>query len=327
MEYENYDQFYNYEDLEESDNEVMQDFLGKSSSPDRSLPGWRRNELSFMFINGLLYTLNNQTGELYNYGLEDETIDGVPSYEESYQQLRKADEAPSKSCHRDIANLLGDKPSYAPYNGLARYANELTKRDFKKLVALCGRVDRRNLVFIKRDELCNLLETSPDHLNRVLNDLKGKGYIQVKPVEHDKAALKILINPCFIWKGYVKNRGPSMVAQGFKTIVLGASKKIDITKNYPLADDLKRFEDWKLTEEAKKAPLLGSLDFREESKWLPLERSEAKAIAKRRRAEFLSLLNPAVMSDQEACIKMLGVEGYRKHLRAVQNCKFKVSKN
>ncbi|WP_310608459.1 hypothetical protein [Buttiauxella brennerae] len=126
--------------------------------------------------------------------------------------------AKSKQAHREYANKLGDKPGKAAYNGIKEFAGVLSKPDFAKVFALCQEVDRRNLAFIKRSALCKVLNTTPDHLYRVLNELERKHYIKVDKAEHEKGVLKIWVNPSFIWKGDLANRWISGELQGFPVI-------------------------------------------------------------------------------------------------------------
>jgi hypothetical protein len=126
-----------------------------------------------------------------------------------------ADTARSKQAHREYSNTLGDLPGKAAYNGIKEFADVLSKPDFTKVFALCNEVDRRNLAFITRADLCAILNTTPDHLNRVLSGLERKKYIKVDKAEHQKGVLKVWVNPSFVWKGDLVNRYLSGHLQGF----------------------------------------------------------------------------------------------------------------
>lgn len=275
----------------------------------------------FTNIDNRLYLFDVESGEILNYTDKDGNyyfecdVSGYPSYEQSYLDLRSADDSASKARHRDISNMLGDKPSYAVYNGFARYADTLNKRDFAKLVTMCKEVDRRNVAFIDRGYLCEALETSDKNLNRVLNGLEEKYYIRVCHAEHQERTLKILINPCFIWKGYYLNRCPSMVGQGFNAIKLKKQKSTEPFVCESLSADLLAFEEWKKTEAGINQPTFGSYDF-----WLDVQKfdnthGESQRIAKERRGAIFSMLNTAAMSDLELCEKMFGASGYQKLLK------------
>ncbi|MCT4708722.1 hypothetical protein MUA04_00495 [Enterobacteriaceae bacterium H11S18] len=63
--------------------------------------------------------------------------------------------------------------------------------------------------------MCAVLNTTPDHLNRVLSGLERKKYIKVDKAEHQKGVLKLWVNPSFVWKGDLANRYLSGHLQGF----------------------------------------------------------------------------------------------------------------
>lgn len=304
-----------------SEQEQLDPLLVSSTGKDFDLSEFSNPNYLFTIIDNLLYLFDVETGEILNYTDKHGNcyvecdVSGYPSYEQSYLDLRSADDSASKARHRDISNMLGDKPSYAVYNGFARYADTLNKRDFAKLVTLCKEVDRRNVAFIDRGYLCEALETSDKNLNRILNGLEEKDYIRVCHAEHQKSTLKILINPCFIWRGYAMNRYPSMVNSGFEVISIKQPKTTQSFICDQLDKDLAAFEDWKLTEAAKKEPTFGSYDF-----WLDVQKfenthGESQRIAKERRGAIFSMLNTAAISDLELCEKMFGATGYQKLLK------------
>lgn len=165
-------------------------------------------------LDNVLYVVIEEDGEIINYDSTEYLLDGgiVQDLHLSYST---ADTAKSKQAHREYANKLGDLPGNAAYNGIKEYADVLSKPDFTKVFALCNEVDRRNLAFIKRADLCAILNTTPDHLNRVLSDLERKHYIKVDKAEHQKGVLKVWVNPSFVWKGDLANRYLSGHMQGF----------------------------------------------------------------------------------------------------------------
>lgn len=168
-------------------------------------------------INHRLYVVDLITGEIFNYD-DIEMLVGGGILSDLFLQYSTADTAKSKQAHREYANMLGDLPSKAEYNGIKEYAEVLNKPDFTKVFALCQEVDRRNLAFIKRTDLCSILNTTPDHLSRVLKALEQRQYIKVDKAEHQKGTLKIWVNPSFIWKGDLANRWISGEMQGFPVI-------------------------------------------------------------------------------------------------------------
>ncbi|ELY5791256.1 hypothetical protein SOJ80_003241 [Cronobacter universalis] len=165
-------------------------------------------------LDNVLYVVIEEDGEIINYDSTEYLLDGgiVQDLHLSYST---ADTAKSKQAHREYANKLSDLPGNAAYNGIKEYADVLTKPDFTKVFALCNEVDRRNLAFIKRADLCAILNTTPDHLNRVLSGLERKHYIKVDKAEHQKGVLKVWVNPSFVWKGDLANRYLSGHMQGF----------------------------------------------------------------------------------------------------------------
>lgn len=304
-----------------SEQEQLDPLLVTSIGKSFDLSEFSNPNYLFTTIDNLLYLFDVETGEILNYTDKHGNyyvecdVSGYPSYEQSYLDLRSADDSASKARHRDISNMLGDKPSYAVYNGFARYADTLKKRDFAKLVTLCKEVDRRNVAFIDREYLCEELDTSDKNLNRVLNGLEEKDYIRVCHAEHQERTLKILINPCFIWKGYAMNRYPSMVNTGFNLVEIKQPRTTQSFICGRLADDLAAFEEWKKTEAGINQPTFGSYDF-----WLDFQsfdntHGESQRISKERRAEIFSMLNTAAMTDLELCEKMFGATGYQKLLK------------
>ncbi|EOV5295260.1 hypothetical protein [Enterobacter kobei] len=180
----------------------------------RPLSEFSRQSQQLVSLDNVLYVVDVDTGEILHYDSTEYLLDGgiVQDLHLSYST---ADTAKSKQAHRDYSNKLGDKPVNAAYNGIKEYADVLTKPDFRKVFALCNEVDRRNLIFIKRDALCELLNTTPNNINRVLSGLEQKNYIKVDKAEHQKGTLKIWVNPSFIWKGDLANRYLAGHMQGF----------------------------------------------------------------------------------------------------------------
>jgi len=304
-----------------SEQEQLDPLLVSSTGKDFDISEFSNPNYQFTTIDDRLYLFDVESGEILSYTDKNGNyysecdVSGYPSYEQSYLDLRSADDSASKARHRDISNMLGDKPSYAVYNGFARYADTLIKRDFAKLVTLCKEVDRRNVAFIDRAYLCEILETSDKNLNRILNGLEEKKFIRVCHAEHQKSTLKILINPCFIWKGYYLNRIPSMVSQDFKEIEIKKGKTTEPFIYDLLKENLAAFEEWKKTESGSNQPAFGSYDF-----WLDVQKfdnthGESQRIAKERRGAIFSMLNTAAMSDLELCEKMFGATGYQKLLK------------
>ncbi|HHS9508522.1 TPA: hypothetical protein ACTW0Y_004441 [Raoultella planticola] len=181
---------------------------------DHPLSAFSRPTQQLTVIDNVLYVVDVDTGEIHHYGDTEYLLDGgiVQDLHLSYST---ADTAKSKQAHREYANKLGDLPGNAAYNGIKDFADVLSKPDFTKLFALCHQIDRRNVAFIKRADLCAVLNTTPDHLNRVLSGLERKHYIKVDKAEHQKGTLKIWVNPSFVWKGDLANRYLSGHMQGF----------------------------------------------------------------------------------------------------------------
>ncbi|CAH0148530.1 hypothetical protein SRABI13_00466 [Erwinia aphidicola] len=316
---------YQFADLfnvdEVSEQEQLDPILVRSSGKDFELSEFSSPNYLFTTIDNLLYLFDVRTGEILNYidkhgnYYVECDVSGYPSYEQSYLDLRSADDSVSKARHRDVSNMLGDKASYAVYNGFARYADTLSKRDFAKLVILCKEVDRRNVAFIDREILCEILETSDKNLNRILNGLEEKKFIRVCHAEHQKSTLKILINPCFIWKGYYLNRIPSMLSQDFEEIEIKKGKTTEPFIYDLLKENLAAFEEWKKTEAGRNAPTFGSSDFWYDVQKFDNTHGESQRIAKERRGAIFSMLNTAAMSDLELCEKMFGATGYQKLLK------------
>ncbi|MBZ6748319.1 winged helix-turn-helix domain-containing protein [Klebsiella michiganensis] len=181
---------------------------------EHPLSAFSRQSQQLTVIDNVLYVVDVDTGVIHHYGDTEYLLDGgiVLDLHLSYST---ADTAKSKQAHREYANKLGDLPGNAAYNGIKDFADVLSKPDFTKVFALCNEVDRRNLAFITRADLCAILDTTPDHLNRVLSGLERKKYIKVDKAEHQKGVLKVWVNPSFVWKGDLANRYLSGHLQGF----------------------------------------------------------------------------------------------------------------
>ncbi|HBM2618946.1 TPA: winged helix-turn-helix domain-containing protein [Enterobacter mori] len=180
----------------------------------RPLSAFSRPSQQLTVIDNVLYVVEVESGEILHYDSTEYLLDGgiVQDLHLSYST---ADTARSKQAHREYSNTLGDLPEKAAYNGIKEFADVLSKPDFTKVFALCNEVDRRNLAFITRADLCTILNTTPDHLNRVLSGLERKKYIKVDKAEHQKGVLKVWVNPSFVWKGDLANRYLSGHLQGF----------------------------------------------------------------------------------------------------------------
>lgn len=180
----------------------------------RPLSAFSRPSQQLTVIDNVLYVVEVESGEILHYDSTEYLLDGgiVQDLHLSYST---ADTAKSKQAHREYSNKLGDLPVKAAYNGIKEFADVLSKPDFTKVFALCNEVDRRNLAFLTRAELCAILNTTPDHLNRVLSGLERKKYIKVDKAEHQKGVLKVWVNPSFVWKGDLANRYLSGHLQGF----------------------------------------------------------------------------------------------------------------
>ncbi|HBM3172874.1 hypothetical protein QK304_15585 [Klebsiella quasipneumoniae] len=189
-------------------------FFRDTPQHDHPLSAFSRPTQQLVSLDNVLYVVEVESGEILHYDSTEYLLDGgiVQDLHLSYST---ADTARSKQAHREYANKLGDLPGNATYNGIKEYADVLTKPDFTKVFALCNEVDRRNLAFIKRADLCAILNTTPDHLNRVLSGLERKHYIKVDKAEHQKGVLKVWVNPSFVWKGDLANRYLSGHMQGF----------------------------------------------------------------------------------------------------------------
>ncbi|MEB0864206.1 hypothetical protein VC897_06725 [Citrobacter youngae] len=189
-------------------------FFRDAPQHDHPLSAFSRPTQQLVSLDNVLYVVEVESGEILHYDSIEYLLDGgiVQDLHLSYST---ADTAKSKQAHREYANKFGDLPGNASYNGIKEYADVLTKPDFTKVFALCNEVDRRNLAFIKRADLCVILNTTPDHLNRVLSGLERKHYIKVDKAEHQKGVLKVWVNPSFVWKGDLANRYLSGHMQGF----------------------------------------------------------------------------------------------------------------
>ena len=189
-------------------------FYRDTPQHDHPLSAFSRPTQQLTVIDNVLYVVDMESGEILHYDSTEYLLDGgiVQNLHLSYST---ADTAKSKQAHRDYSNKLGDLPGKAAYNGIKEFADVLSKPDFTKVFALCQEVDRRNVAFIKRANLCAIFNTTPDHLNRVLSGLERKHYIKVDKAEHEKGVLKIWVNPSFIWKGNLANRWISGHMQGF----------------------------------------------------------------------------------------------------------------
>ena len=175
-------------------------FFRDTPQHDHPLSAFSRPTQQLVSLDNVLYVVEVESGEILHYDSTEYLLDGgiVQDLHLSYST---ADTARSKQAHREYANKLGDLPGNATYNGIKEYADVLTKPDFTKVFALCNEVDRRNLAFIKRADLCAILNTTPDHLNRVLSGLERKHYIKVDKAEHQKGVLrKVRISRSFLPK-------------------------------------------------------------------------------------------------------------------------------
>lgn len=189
-------------------------FFRDTPQHDHPLSAFSRPTQQLVSLDNVLYVVEVESGEILHYDSREYLLDGgiVQDLHLSYST---ADTARSKQAHREYSNTLGDLPGKAAYNGIKEFADVLSKPDFTKVFALCNEVDRRNLAFITRADLCTILNTTPDHLNRVLSGLERKKYIKVDKAEHQKGVLKVWVNPSFVWKGDLANRYLSGHLQGF----------------------------------------------------------------------------------------------------------------
>lgn len=189
-------------------------FFRDTPQHDHPLSAFSRPTQQLVSVDNVLYVVEVESGEILHYDSREYLLDGgiVQDLHLSYST---ADTARSKQAHREYSNTLGDLPEKAAYNGIKEFADVLSKPDFTKVFALCNEVDRRNLAFITRADLCTILNTTPDHLNRVLSGLERKKYIKVDKAEHQKGVLKVWVNPSFVWKGDLANRYLSGHLQGF----------------------------------------------------------------------------------------------------------------
>jgi len=189
-------------------------FFRDTPQHDHPLSAFSRPTQQLVSLDNVLYVVEVESGEILHYDSREYLLDGgiVQDLHLSYST---ADTARSKQAHREYSNTLGDLPEKAAYNGIKEFADVLSKPDFMKVFALCNEVDRRNLAFITRADLCTILNTTPDHLNRVLSGLERKKYIKVDKAEHQKGVLKVWVNPSFVWKGDLANRYLSGHLQGF----------------------------------------------------------------------------------------------------------------
>ncbi|EIA1294719.1 hypothetical protein K6659_003109 [Escherichia coli] len=189
-------------------------FFRDTPQHDHPLSAFSRPTQQLVSLDNVLYVVEVESGEILHYDSREYLLDGgiVQDLHLSYST---ADTARSKQAHREYSNTLGDLPEKAAYNGIKEFADVLSKPDFTKVFALCNEVDRRNLAFIRRADLCTILNTTPDHLNRVLSGLERKKYIKVDKAEHQKGVLKVWVNPSFVWKGDLANRYLSGHLQGF----------------------------------------------------------------------------------------------------------------
>ncbi|HFZ1002267.1 TPA: hypothetical protein ACIJRN_000792 [Klebsiella aerogenes] len=209
----------------------------------RPLSEFSRQSQQLVSLDNVLYVVEVDSGEILHYDSTEYLLDGgiVQDLHLSYST---ADTARSKQAHRDYSNKLGDKPGNAAYNGIKEFADVLTKPDFTKVFALCNEVDRRNLIFIKRKALCEVLETTPDHLSRVLKGLERKNYIKVDKAEHQKGTLKIWVNPSFVWKGDLANRYLSGHMQGFPILERKRPVKRSDVLDTLTAAAMAAYDDW-----------------------------------------------------------------------------------
>ncbi|EPL7195460.1 hypothetical protein QCW82_001777 [Klebsiella michiganensis] len=209
----------------------------------RPLSEFSRQSQQLVSLDNVLYVVEVDSGEILHYDSTEYLLDGgiVQDLHLSYST---ADTAKSKQAHRDYSNKLGDKPGNAAYNGIKEFADVLSKPDFSKVFSLCNEVDRRNLIFIKRKALCEVLETTPDHLSRVLKGLERKNYIKVDKAEHQKGTLKIWVNPSFIWKGDLANRYLAGHMQGFPILERKRPVKRSDVLDTLTAAAMAAYDDW-----------------------------------------------------------------------------------
>ena len=189
-------------------------FFRDTPQHDHPLSAFSRPTQQLVSLDNVLYVVEVESGEILHYDSREYLLDGG-IVQDRHLSYSTADTARSKQAHREYSNTLGDLPEKAAYNGIKEFADVLSKPDFTKVFALCNEVDRRNLAFITRADLCTILNTTPDHLNRVLSGLERKKYIKVDKAEHQKGVLKVWVNPSFVWKGDLANRYLSGHLQGF----------------------------------------------------------------------------------------------------------------
>lgn len=315
MAYSTYDDIY-WSDVDlDSDYTTNEKFLSRyEPSQQHPLSDFSNTNEQLTVINGYLYRVDKESGEIHHYGDDwQEYVVGGDIVNHIFLQYSIADTAKSKQAHREYSNELGDKSTNAAHNGIKEYAHILNKRDFEKLFILCNEVDRRNLVFIKRKKLCDILNTSYDHLKRVLNLLEEKQYIKVDKAEHEKDTFKIWVNPSFIWKGDYSNRWLSAYMQGFDILPRIKQRKESVSIFAITEKALNDYDVW-YVEHGHYAPSPLSRDWYEEIQRYDNAYGESQRKAKETYDKKMAILNSAISENAfiEAC---LGVEQYRKILK------------
>lgn len=183
------------------------------------------------------------------------------------------------------------------------------------MFALCQEVDRRNVAFIKRANLCAILNTTPDHLNRVLSGLERKHYIKVDKAEHEKGMLKIWVNPSFIWKGNLANRWISGHMQAFP--ILGRKrpvKRSDVLDTLTAAAIMVAYDTWHI-KHGYKANLPHSNEWYAEITLYDNADGEGVRLATENQA-LSRLLNPAT-SEGDFMRELFTPAQYRTHLNSL----------
>ncbi len=277
------------------------------------LSAFSRPSQQFTVIDNVLYVVEVESGEILHYDSTEYLLDGgiVQDLHLSYST---ADTAKSKQAHREYANKLGALPGNAAYNGIKEYADVLSKPDFKKVFALCQEVDRRNVVFIKRADLSIILNTTPDHLNRVLSALERKHYIKVDKAEHQKGVLKLWVNPSFVWKGDSANRYLSGYLQGFPILERKRStKRSDVLDTLTVAA-MVAFDTWHI-EHGYKANQPHSNEWYAEITMYENAYGEGVRLAAENKT-LNKLLNPAT-SEGDFVYELFTTAQYREYLQTL----------
>ena len=132
-----------------------------------------------------------------------EVLDVLEEYTQPYS-FNQLDPDSSKDGEQLRERCLSnkEKQTHEPFIGIMDYQDDLGVY-FNPIIKLCSYIYNRNICFIYRDVLCNILSCSDSNLNRKLNQLQTKKYITFQTKNLNvKGQVKIVVNPNFYYKGH-----------------------------------------------------------------------------------------------------------------------------